>query len=315
MITGSRNELRGLAHIPDAEARSLAVAERAARLGPEAFALAFDGLARSAALGSSDDTLALVACARWFVRERGRASARDSIAAFARRRGLVYAHAMLEDAPDHKALSWRGRLREQGGRSRIVRMGMLFEPPSDGEERRTSAGFAELEDFVVRVLGPTPAEIVESKIASWFGVEKNLMSPAEEEERAERLAAIGPTRRWRSLSRADILRQRAEMVRRATVPAALERLLREPDVTTHEKVAIAARRPTSAAMVEAICSARGWLELLAVRTALVENPFTPTAIALLLVPSCRLRLRSILRANVHARVHALARLCLAAPLA
>lgn len=75
--------------------------------------------------------------------------------------------------------------------------------------------------------------------------------------------------------------------------------LREPGAATHEKVAIAPRRPTTAPLLETICSAKGWLELLPVRAAVVENPFTPTSIALLLVPTCRLRLRSILQANVH----------------
>lgn len=114
---------------------------------------------------------------------------------------------------------------------------------------------------------------------------------------------------WVSLPPGELRQRRHLLIRRAMVPDVLRRLLREPDLSPKEVLTIAARRPSSPAIVDELC-ASPWLDRIEVRSALALNPFTPTATALMLVPTCRSRLRQVLRANVHPRVHALARMCL-----
>ncbi len=89
-------------------------------------------------------------------------------------------------------------------------------------------------------------------------------------------------------------------------PVAIDRLLHDRATRVADVVRIAARRPTTDAIVHAITSHHGWMGHPAVRYALAANPFTPTRVALLLVPTCRPRLRSLARANVDPRVRALA---------
>lgn len=88
--------------------------------------------------------------------------------------------------------------------------------------------------------------------------------------------------------------------------AFLGRLLRSPDVLPPDALAIAVRRPLTEAVVRALVDHAPTMNRPEVRTALVLNPFTPTRIALRLLPSCAESRRSIARANVHPLVRALA---------
>lgn len=304
--------LRGLASISEPAPRAIAVKERLARLGPERFTIALDRLARGAARGAALDLTSLLACARFFVCHQGDDDGElDPMRATARREGLVFAAAILAAPAPHKALTMRGRLRDAGGPSRIVRDAFLSTPPTDDDEWRTRARYEALEAFVRGLFGPSSTPIVRARIASLFDLEEDdLLTPAEEESRAARLAELGPTRTRIRLPRDELRRQRRRLMRRAMVPEVLRRLLLDPSVTPGEVLALAAARPTSAAIVSEICGAAGWLERLDVRSALVQNPFTPTATALWLTPACRPRFAAILRANVHPAIHALTRLCL-----
>jgi len=87
------------------------------------------------------------------------------------------------------------------------------------------------------------------------------------------------------------------------------RLLDDPAVRERDVIAIAARRPTTPAIVRELTSRPRWMQLPNVRAALVSNPCTPTRVALLLGATCLPRLRGIAAAgNVHPRVRELARL-------
>jgi len=48
---------------------------------------------------------------------------------------------------------------------------------------------------------------------------------------------------------------------------------------------IASRRPTSAPIVFAIAADERWMRRIEVRTAIAENPFTPTEVALCILPT------------------------------
>ena len=87
------------------------------------------------------------------------------------------------------------------------------------------------------------------------------------------------------------------------------RLLDDPSTREGDVIAIAARRPTTPAIVRHLTSRPRWMQLPSVRAALVANPCTPTRVALLLAATCLPRLRGIAAAgNVHPRVRELARL-------
>jgi hypothetical protein len=70
-------------------------------------------------------------------------------------------------------------------------------------------------------------------------------------------------------------------------PVLIGRLLRERWLPLRAVLVIASRRPTSEAIPLVLASHDGWLVRLEVREALVQNPFTPPAVALPLLPSVR----------------------------
>jgi hypothetical protein len=86
------------------------------------------------------------------------------------------------------------------------------------------------------------------------------------------------------------------------------RLLDEPAVRARDVVTIAARRPTTDAIVRQLTSRSRWMQVPAVRVAILENPFTPTRVSLILAPTCLARLGAIASANVHPLVRELTRL-------
>lgn len=114
--------------------------------------------------------------------------------------------------------------------------------------------------------------------------------------------------RTRSMPRYYAQRRRELFSRAVRHPSAtfLGRLLRSPDIVPSDALAIAVRRPLTDAVVRTLVEHVPTVARPEVRTALVLNPFTPTRIALRLLPSCAESRRTIARANVHPLVRALA---------
>lgn len=261
--------LRRLAAIVGWTPRVQAVGERIDRLGDEGFVAALDELARDAAKGASPgDVEAMLACALFFL--RGREDRIAPLLEAARSTEKNIAVALLGEAAPHKALSHRGRLRDQGGPRRVIREATIRHPSAD-EMRAALLDSAWTELFPDII--PQPGAYEASR-------ERIRLPPAHVAMQVRQLAT-----RSDSGVIGDLLDDRAMGVR--------------------EVVKIAARRPTMPALVEAIVARDRWIARLEVRAALVENPFTPTRATLLLLPTCRASLRALAKANVHPRVNEL----------
>lgn len=112
----------------------------------------------------------------------------------------------------------------------------------------------------------------------------------------------------KTLPRLYARKRRALFSRAVRHPSAafLGRLLHSPDLLPADALAIAVRRPLTDAIARTLVNHVPTITQPDVRLALVLNPFTPTRIALRLVPSCANDLRTIAGANVHPLVRALA---------
>jgi hypothetical protein len=263
--------LRRLASIVDLGVRVRGVKERLDGLGEAAFAAALDALARDAARGANpSDEAAMLACALYFLRH-GEAQV-EALRGAAEREGHRVAASLLAEAPARKALTPLGRPRDPGGPRKIARtFDMLYVPPTQEEidEYEKDPNLA-----LVREVFP-----------DWPG-----------------LGGDGP-RRWMRypLTPAGVARQvhrMSEKIEPSVVPA----FLRDPAADLRSVLKIASRRPTTPEIVEALVAHDRWIARSEVRAALVENPFTPTRMALLFVPTVRGRLRGIGRRDLHPRV-------------
>lgn len=254
--------LRRLAAIFGLPPRVQAVGDRIRRLGDDAFVAAMSELARDAARGATvADVDAMLACALFFL--RGDPDRLAPLVIAARKVGDPVALAMLEDAPAHKALSHRGRLRDQGPPRKVVREVWVSttsapeeSPPWDDapwhdEPSRDPAPFGvlALEDGLP---GPTP------------GRELMRLPPAHVAMQARQLASHN-------------------------APRVIRTLLLENVTGLREVVRIASRRPSMPSLVAELVAHDGWIARVEVRTALVQNPFTPTRTALFLLPTCHAR--------------------------
>lgn len=96
---------------------------------------------------------------------------------------------------------------------------------------------------------------------------------------------------------------------RVTDPEVTRILLGNPKLTEADVVWLAARRPNAARVLEEVARARRWRSLARVRLALVQNPYTPPRIAVLLSPLLTLGdLRCIAEDNAaHPLVNEMAR--------
>jgi hypothetical protein len=92
-------------------------------------------------------------------------------------------------------------------------------------------------------------------------------------------------------------------------PQVVRGLLRSPALRLPEALAIAARRPTSDALVDELTHSLRWMARVEVRQALVANPFVRPRVALLLLPTI---LASARRALGRGAVHPLVRAAAAA---
>ncbi len=90
-------------------------------------------------------------------------------------------------------------------------------------------------------------------------------------------------------------------------PQVVRGLLRSPALRLPEALAIAARRPTSDALVDELTHSLRWMARVEVRQALVANPFVRPRVALLLLPTILAPARRALgRGAVHPLVRAAA---------
>lgn len=273
--------LRRLAAIVGIPLRVHAVEERITRLGDAGFVDALDTLARAAATGASTaDADAMLACALYFCRHAGEDRVGALAAAARGRPGATVALALLDAASPHKALSPRGRLRDQGGPRRVIREATLRSPSSD-----------EVRAMVEATTRDTP----------WSDVYARFLPDHDYEASWERVR----------LPPAYVAMQVRGLARHND-PGVVGTLLGDPAMSLRQVLRIASRRPTSPEIVATILARDGWITRAEVRAALVENPFTPTRVVLLLLPTCRGSLRALANANVHPRVRELVALLSAA---
>lgn len=271
--------LRRLAAIVDLGLRVQGVEERLRDLGVDAFAKAFDELARDSARARTPaDEAAMLACALYFAR-RAPMDAR-AVHDAAARGGHAVAEALLAEVPARKELSRLGRLRDRGGPRRVLRtVSILHGPP-------TPERVEEYERFAAPLRAVLP---------SWPSLDPN----ASRRRELIRLPRIEVRKQLQRL---------AERLDASCVPT----LLRDPDANLAAVLKVASRRPSMPVIAEAIVAHDGWIGRPEVRVALLENPFTPTRTALLLLPTCRARFRAIAKADGHPRLRALAALFLSA---
>jgi len=253
-----------------------AVGDRIEGLGAEGFVAAIDELARDAAMGATvADVDAMLACALFFL--RGREDRVAPLVESARRIERTVALALFEDAAPHKGLSRLGRPRDRGGPRRIVR-DVLTRNPSSEEDRESLRRLYSEEPWSSLLQGSVEDRLPQEDYeASW---ERVRLPPAHVAMQVRRLASTGDSGVVRTLLD--------------------ERLTRPKDV-----LRIASKRPLDPEIVGAIVARDTWILRPEIRAALVENPFTPTRVSLLLVPTCRASFRSIAKADLHPRLHEL----------
>ncbi|MEP7121520.1 MAG: hypothetical protein ABJE95_11440 [Byssovorax sp.] len=95
---------------------------------------------------------------------------------------------------------------------------------------------------------------------------------------------------WRRL----LTRTRLHQLLRHHDPRMIRRLVASRAILLEHVVTIAARRPTTAAIVREICASRRWMLHAEVREAIAANPFTPADVLLALLPTLpRIELRRL----------------------
>jgi hypothetical protein len=284
-----RPALRALARLVDLPVRVGAVA-RHARGRPEAFVEQLESLIAGASRGSIADSDALLACALWCLEQSDARLA--ELHAVAVRDGRALVAAILADDAPHRGLARGGRLPplDIPRTARVVRQ--LF---TQGDTRYLIDG---LPYESCAWLEPPPAPL------------PKLETTAEYKSYFENLFVdyVPSPYKWRPLHPASVQGAVKRLARHHSA-FTIGRLLDEPFVREREVISIAARRPTTPAIVRELTSRPRWIQLPSVRAALVANPCTPTRVALLLAVTCLPRLRGIAAAgNVHPRVRELARL-------
>lgn len=290
MGPASETALRGLARVVDLPVRVGAVARHAHR-SPASFVAALESLIVESGLGSTAAADAVLACALWLL-EQGDPRVSE-LHAIAVREEHALVSAMLADAAPHRGLAPGGRLSplDIPVTARVVRHRFVqsgdYPFLIDGIRYRSRP----------QVHAPVkPAPELETRVP-W----ESYLATLQERYTAEPCA-------WRPMHPASV---RSAVTRLGQHHSAftIGRLLDDPSVREADVIAIAARRPTTPAIVRLVTSRSRWIQLPNVRAALLANPCTPTRVALLLAATCLPRLRGIAAAgNVHPRVRELARL-------
>lgn len=88
-------------------------------------------------------------------------------------------------------------------------------------------------------------------------------------------------------------------------PMVIEKLLKNPHVNLQDVLIIASRRPTKPDILLAVAISKAWFKEHQVREAVAQNPYSPTGIALKILPTLRIDvLRKIRNAgDLHPSVH------------
>lgn len=286
----ARPSLQGLAAIVDLPVRVGAVA-RHARMRPEAFVAELESLIAASALGSAAAGDAVLACALWLL-EQGAARVPE-LHAVAAREGHVLVEAMLVDAAPHRGLAPGGRLAtlDIPTTARVVRY--LF---TQGDSHYLIDGLR----YESRTRPHEPSAEALTKLETREDYERHFALLV------ARCAAAPYA--WRPMEPGSVKRAVKRLGQHHSA-FTVGRLLDDPSTREPNAIAIAARRPTTPAIVRELTSRPRWMHFPNVRAALIANPCTPTRVALILAATCLPRLRGIAAAgNVHPRVRELARL-------
>jgi hypothetical protein len=293
-VTRAAERLVSLAAIVDLDVRVGAVGERFRRAGVAAFASDLDALLAQPPSAGGGEADALLACAIWLL--NGGERHLPALDAVAVERGLGALHAVLADGAAHRSLARGGRLPDVG----------LFE--SARIERHVA--YRSVDTGAFDELSVTRAEQHALGTREYF----ELLGVAcdRHQERMRGRADLPRSERPPvTLTRLAVSPRgvRAQIARLGRHPSAftIGRLLREREVRLADVVGIAARRPTTAALVRELTSHLGWVAHPNVRAAIVANPYTPLRVALILAVTCRGRLERMAEGVVHPRVRALRR--------
>lgn len=241
----------------------------------------------------------MLACAFWLIND---GAAHVPVLLEAARRGEhAVALAMLDDAGPHKKLSRHGRLPDHGGPTRLVRHVDVWLLAS-GE-------------------GPPPVPLMDTirSLLERWGHQPSVAAvrdaaandaPADDAPSHDTSVDFAPaddTRRtWeRYPLRPELIRHQKSRLALRADHLAVRGLLRDRLASVKDALAVATRRPITPVIMRELTSHVGWMAHPDVRSAIVQNPFAPTRTALLLLPTCRARLRSVARADLHPRLHAL----------
>jgi hypothetical protein len=272
--------LRALAGVADLPVRVGAAGARATT-SPERFASDLDGLLGMAARGDRAAKVALLACALWLLGD-GEMRVED-LRAIADKGGLQRVAFVLADDAPHKCPSPHGRLPD---------VGLL-----EGARPRTHV-------FLCAEEPALPTLLTMADYAAFF--DELLRSIQETPVHHRRVHELGDGPHRRVPLPPNVVRREVARFIRHPSAFAIGRLLDNPVLRRCDVVAIAARRPTTPAIVRKLTSSLRWIALPDVRAAVVANPFTPLRVALLLALTCSLR-PVIATGNLHPRLRDLAR--------
>jgi hypothetical protein len=282
--------LRALAALRDLRVRVGAVQERVRRGGLVTLACELDELL-NAPPGVPADADALLACAVWLLND-GEAHL-DALAGVAAERALPDLCALLEDGVAHRALAHGGRLPEVSipTSARVARHAWVrdFKTRSFDEMREK---LRERPDIGVGEYG-----------ALLLGACERLSEELRSYQDVPWRDRPGATLTKTTLHHGNVRTQIGQLARHPSA-FTIGRLLQDRAVILDDVVGIAARRPTSAAIVRELTSHLGWIARLEVRAAIVQNPFTPLRVAMILSVTCRGRLRHVPAGALHPRLRA-----------
>jgi hypothetical protein len=295
--------LVGLARITDLSVR---VAAARVRLGGDAEARVTElaALVLRARAGVNDARVALLACAQALAADDDDVLAPRLLVAAEALRATHAAH-MLRDAPPHRAIGPKGRLRE------------VCVPEHIG----WSTVEYRLRDFRLGYSESSALENLVSVARRWVGEWRGEPAhPAEDVYPRDDPAYHGHWV-WEGVPDGAPLRASAPYVAHVRLPP--DRLLHPSPVAVRKALAaaelrdvlvIASRRPSSAAIAREVARAITWSRRVEVRRALCMNPFTPTGLVLRFLPTLASHVvAEVSRGPVHPLVRETARALLEAP--
>jgi hypothetical protein len=308
--------LRALSRIVDLRVRVGAV-EKRGRQRPAQLAAELEELLAASRAGVRADADALLACASWLL--NGGADEVPELHAMAVREGHVLVAAMLANDAPHRGLAPGGRLpdvsiAETRGVARYVFAreygyydGLQWvSPPLRADVPARS--WEEVLNFFSSCAAAPTVTCVSRVRESWPAGCDRERAPHTRDCRGypEPAKPFVPLAR-RPMHPIGVKRQVKQLMWHPS-PLTIGRLLDGGSIALRDVVEIAARRPTTPAIVRELTSRLAWMRHQEVRAAMAMNPCTPTRVALILAATCRPRLRALAARNVHPRVRELAAL-------